>query len=217
MNRILGLMMFFVFMGYSSIAQDNFRQNDFSNFKRPKHNAIKTSPLAMIQGPIIFTSEYRLSIEKAVGKQLSAQMGLSYLGPSNLLSLDEFILAETGQHVNTETNGFRLQATFKYFLSDEVMDGFYIGPHFSYSYAEFTERSNPQTAIRMHYRNAVFMGGWQKPFAKFLVIDFFTAIGGRNNLIEAVERTGTLYDNVVDSEQIRGIKLMLGFNIGVAF
>ncbi|MGQ9621607.1 MAG: hypothetical protein ACUVTX_11615, partial [Bacteroidales bacterium] len=86
---------------------------------------IKTNPLAALGGPfwvivLPVTGEYKAYFETAVSQKTSFQVGASFLGPSVLINLDEISKEEGNELTGIKTGGYRIQGTFKYFISRDL-------------------------------------------------------------------------------------------------
>ncbi|MFN6946465.1 MAG: hypothetical protein ACK4ND_16070, partial [Cytophagaceae bacterium] len=193
------LFSFLLLLSSMAIGQD-YPGTNYKNFEIPKQNIIKTSPLAMIQGPIIFTSEYRLAIERVLSRKISGQMGVSYLGKSNLFSIDAAIRSVSPQatNINVTTMGYRVQAALKYYLLKEAPYGLYFAPHLSYSYAEFFLRSHSHEVVKAHYKNLNFLFGYQFFIKKKIAFDMFAGYGVKENVFEMVDRTNVILQDVIE-------------------
>jgi len=182
-------------------------------------STIKTSPFAILSGPIIFTAEYRLAYEAVLAKNQSFQIGVSYLGKSWYAAL-----MENADSTQTQDKllirGVRAQITYKIFLdNNESPEGLYIGPHFSYSYCEFTTKylRNYNYYLKAVYINYDGIFGYQL-ITNDLTIDAFCGMGYRDNTwLEHYQQTNSILDNE-DLEIYHGhLKLILGINVGIAF
>src|SRR6478609_283611 len=82
----------------------------YSKAQAPKairRNIIKTSPLAMLQGPILGFSEYRLQYERALTPSHAILISMSYLGKG--IFSDSFYsnFSFSNPYATTQYNGYR--------------------------------------------------------------------------------------------------------------
>lgn len=218
-NKKIFLTLILLFISLFSIGQILSTKEDIKGL-RIYNSTIKTSPFAILSGPIILTSEYRFAYETVLADNQSLQLGISYLGKSWYASLME--KGDTALHPNDRLviRGVRAQLTYKIFLSNnEAPEGLYIAPHFSYSYCEFTTKyyKNFNYYIKAIYINYNGIVGYQFIYDK-LVIDAFCGLGYRDNTwLEHYGMTNSILDGE-DLEIYPGhLKLNFGINVGLAF
>jgi len=166
-----------------------------------KHKALtvyKTNPFALLWGSIPLTSEYRIIREDVIASQQSLQIGLSYLSKGPFIKLLEGV-----RKVNNPTgfgnrkivfNGFRFQATYKWYLNDffnkilntdiHAPQGIYLAPHLSYSQAKLTFEPlvSRQIYIDMIHFNTGLIWGFQLASKKGFAIDMYSGMGYRRNV-----------------------------------
>ena len=198
----------------------------------PEHRILaKTNPLATIWGPIPFTAEYRLMGEFVYSRNLSSQLGFSVLSKSPILTIIEDSV-QTDYDLPLVVNGFRVQASGKYYLNELLYklrwgrnmvapEGYYLGPHVSYSTAKFSDRywRNYDVYLRISHFNVNLMAGYQFVLDGGIVLDCYVAGGWKKNWWQEKGLSGQV--TAVDPEELsafyRGnLSLFLGFNIGFA-
>lgn len=190
---------------------------------RSVRSTIKTSPWAMLVGPIILTAEYRLAYETVLSENQSFQLGVSYIGKSFYMRMmEKSDSAYSANNIRFLVTGYRFQFTYKYFFNrmNDSPAGLYIGPHFSYSFAKFTTR---QLNLYDEYIKAVYVNynlitGYQLIIHDKLVIDFFYGLGYRDNAWhEHYNQTNYPLDSGDFLIYKGNLKLILGINAGWAF
>jgi hypothetical protein len=145
---------------------------------------IKTNPLAALGGPIWLiivpiTGEYKLLFEAATTQKQSIQIGASYLGPSLLINLDKLTASDSLEISGINTNGFRGQAMYKFFLSRDLSapEGFYVGPHFSYALATIVNKDNKEDKVKASKMNINGILGYQLITQGGFTFDIYTGLG----------------------------------------
>lgn len=194
---------------------------------------IKTNPLAMIVGPMLFASEYRISIENTTAINQSVQFGISYLGQNSILksTVEQDTSFKSGEKIILQ--GYRLQFSYRFFFKNEAPNGFYIAPNISYSYAKMLLKVNHYVQknpyVRLIYFNYGAIFGYQKIVTENIVVDMFLGGGYKKNTYDQVYFYGSSTSNQIlknktkplDKEGLymfgENLKLYLGFNIGYAF
>lgn len=183
----------------------------------------KTNPFAMLVGPVILTAEYRLSYETVLSENQSLQIGGSLLGKSFYLKMiEENDSAYKANNIRFVVSGYRFQLTYKYFPGDidTAPAGWYIAPHFSYSSAKFTTQ---QLNLYDEYIKAIYVNynliiGYQILISEKLALDMFCGLGYRDNgWHEHYNQTNYPLDASEFMLYNGHLKLILGFNAGVAF
>lgn len=182
---------------------------------------IKTNPLSALGGPFWFTiipltGEYKLLFEAAVSDKSSVQFGAGYIGPSVLLNLDDLTNDNDGSISGINTNGFRVQGMYKFYISRDLKapEGFYIGPHISYAMAQIKNRDNNEksegTKINV---NGVF--GYQLITSGGFSLDIYTGLGfvSRQWKFSGAQ---TDWDEDVFKDRA-SVNVPLGFTFGFAF
>jgi hypothetical protein len=201
------------------LLKAQFHNDSLTNLFPKPHIYLKTNPLCMLQGPIIFTSEFRLSAERMTAKKQSFQITAGYLGKGAYL-----YLFESMQNSNYEfkVNGARFGLEYRIYLFDKnnpKPEGMYIAPAFSYSYAKITDAysSSRNEYIQATFINYTIKGGYQLIRNK-LALDFFYGLGYKDNTwtMNQNQSFSVLPNN--DFELFPGnLKLILGFNVGIVF
>lgn len=181
---------------------------------------IKTNPLSALGGPFWFivlpiTGEYKVLYEIKTTEKTSVQAGISYIGPSLLLNLDE--LTKEGENVSgIKTSGFKLQGMFKYFLSSDLSapEGFYIGPHASYATAKIKSVDNAADYVTGTKTNVNGVIGYQMITSGGFALDIFTGIGFVSRRYTGSGDGGEIFDLGGDKSSVN---VPLGFSFGIAF
>jgi hypothetical protein len=161
----------FLFVGQSARAQED-KEIRFT---------LKTNPLAALGGPLYvlfvpITGEYKVLFEAKTTKKQSIETGLSYLGPSILLNLDQ--LTDKDSISGVHTSGFRVQLTYKFFLtSDAAPKGFYVGPHISYAKARIENRDRPDDEFSAAKLNMDILMGYQVITSGGFTLNMYTGLG----------------------------------------
>ena len=208
MKRIAAIALSLVFVfGQSLKAQD--KEYRFT---------LKTNPLAAMGGPIwvLFvpvTGEYKVMFEARTTKHQSVETGLSYLGPSMFLNLDE--LSERDTISGVKTQGFRAQVMYKFFLTRDQLapEGFYVGPHISYAKARIANKDNPDdefTAAKLNF-NVLF--GYQLITNGGFTLNVYTGLGFKLRDYEY----GDLSSFDFDYGNKASPNVAFGFTFGYAF
>lgn len=114
-----------------------------------------------------------------------------------------------------------MQFSHRIFLSmlDYAPHGSYISPNISYSSARFSTRylNRFDNYIRVSHYNFTLLGGYQTISYNY-VLDMFAGIGYKKNVIEMHQYNQTIPLNMADMPFYKSpIKLVLGFNMGLAF
>jgi hypothetical protein len=143
---------------------------------------IKTNPLAALGGPfwvliVPVTGEYKILFETRTAKKQSIETGISYLGPSVLLNIDELSGNDSVQGVNV--SGFRVQLAYKFFLTRDkpAPEGFYVGPHISYAKASVKDRENSTDKFNATKVNFDVLLGYQLITAGGFTLNIYTGLG----------------------------------------
>ncbi|MBI4647281.1 MAG: hypothetical protein HY738_12010 [Bacteroidia bacterium] len=190
---------------YSSSLFSQYTNENKEIEKKYRGGMIKTNPLAMLCGPIIFTSEFRVVYETPIAPQQAFQIGVSYLGKSPLLGFIERAdsLSQQGA-LRFTVNGFRVQLAYKlYFMEVKAKYRFYIAPFVSGSLVRISRRSlsNINYYLRAKYINYNIIIGYQTPlFTDRLDFDLFTGLGYRD--IEWHEIYGTTVTKIDEKDFI---------------
>ncbi len=182
MKKLLQFSFLFVILillisGWAAFCQESGSEREYKF-------TLKTNPLAALGGPfwvvvIPVTGEYKVYFETAVSGKTSFQLGGSYIGPSVLINLDEITKGEGGEISGVKTNGFRVQGTYKIFVSRDLKapEGFYLGPNFSYAKASVTSRNNSADKVNGSKINVNGIIGYQLITSGGFTLDIFTGLG----------------------------------------
>lgn len=203
---ILLLLLAFVF-GQSAKAQED---KDF-------RFTIKTNPLAALGGPlwvafVPITGEYKILFEARTAKRQSIETGISYLGPSVLINLDE--LSEGDSVSGVKTSGFRVQFMYKFFLTkDQAPEGFYVGPHFSYARATLENKDNPGDKLTASKLNVNVILGYQLITKGGFALNMYTGLGYKMRDYDYAEES----DFGFDTGNSAVPNVAFGFTFGYAF
>ena len=217
--RLIAILIFIVIKNISVFCQ-NDRKDLIKEYNTENQAGIilKTNPFTLITGPIVYTSEYRLTIESVTFKKQSLQVGVSYLGKGPLLRTLE---NDTSAHQDKlKVNGFRFQFSYKFYFSKKTLLGFYLSPTLSYSTVKFKNALQPQVGTFYHviYENFGLLAGYQFLINKKLALDFFFGYGNKYNYWYEVRDFKYTDSDETNRYFIREpIKIYLGFNIGLAF
>lgn len=204
-----------------------------------KHKALtvyKTNPVALLWGAIPFSSEIRIVREDVIAPQQSLQVGISYLTKGPFIRLIEQAMKSNNPsgfgNYDIVFNGFRFQATYKWYLNDffngifssdrHAPQGIYIAPHLSYSQAKLTLKplAARQIYIDMIHFNTGLLWGAQLASRRGLAIDVFSGMGYKRNVW--FEQNGPFNRQQMDLSDFGlllngNFKLYGGFNIGWSF
>jgi hypothetical protein len=181
---------------------------------------VKTNPLSALGGPfwvlvVPVTGEYKVLFEIKTTEKTSFQAGVSYIGPSLLLNLDE--LTSEGEDVSgIKTSGVKLQGMFKYFMSSDLSapEGFYIGPHASYATAKIKSVDNAADFVTGTKINVNGVIGYQMITSGGFALDIFTGIGFVSRKYAASGDGGDIFDLGGNKSSVN---IPLGFSFGLAF
>lgn len=193
---------FFFFCGLC-FGQQN---EDASERLLPPKAILKSNPFAVFQGPMKWSSEYRMTFEHVLRSRKSYVLSASYLGRSvmdNIFNNDIFV---------KKYQGFRGQAMLRFYLSKKYYSprGFYVGPHASFSYLEKRESYN----LYLHkeylsYANVNFIAGYQTIIGKTLTFEIYGGLGVKQNT--RLQRDSS---NGNDNSQNTNIKFSFGSSVG---
>jgi hypothetical protein len=178
----------------------------------------KTNPLAALGGPIYVTivpvtGEYKLLFEARTAEHQSIEAGLSYLGPSLLLNMDE--LSEGDSLEGVRTSGFRVQVAYKFFLTRDTKapEGFYVGPHFSYARATVEARDREGDSFIASKTNLNLIFGYQLISNGGFVLNIYAGLGVK--IRDYQFRDDTIFDFDPGNDVVPNVAL--GFTFGFAF
>lgn len=188
-----------------SFAQDD-KEHDL-----PPHRLLKTNPFAILSGPIPLTAEYRLGFEQVIRSHRSLSIAFSYLNQS---PIDWFTKIRSPQ---STLSGFRGQMMYRWYLSKESYspEGFYLGPHVSYSYLDVSEKqaNTPQKRLEfLNYMSANALAGYQILLGDAISLEIFSGLGVNRRIIHF--RNSSLSDINVDRY---GFQFTFGSNLGIVF
>jgi hypothetical protein len=217
---ILTIILLFACTCYSQVTlkQDSLPKSEL--ICPQKHSRVlKTNPLAMMQGQIFLTGEYKLVYEIATKQHQSLQIGGAYIGKSLIMLLSD---STSGIGMGAlGVNGYRFQAAYKFFITKKFLApvGIYFGPFCSYTSATMTYKQT-QTLTDYYYLkyfNLDAMIGGQIIAGKF-AIDGYFGLGYKYNTYtsQIANANYQLFNKdtffFIDSH----IKILLGLNLGVA-
>jgi hypothetical protein len=211
---VIGLL--FLLTGSVGLAQGGTSTTSAKDYKY----TIKINPLAALGGPfwvivIPVTGEYKVSFEAKVAKQMSFQLGGSYIGPSVLLNLDK-IATDTSKISALHTSGFRVSGMVKYFLSRDLPAprGFYLAPQISYAKAKIADKTNSANYVGAQKLCLNACIGYQLITSGGFCLDIFTGMG-------YVSRKWDYHGDSSGSLDLgnnrTGVNIPLGFSFGYAF
>lgn len=204
-----------------------------------KHKALtvyKSNPGALLWGSLPFSSEIRIVREDVVAPQQSLQVGISYLTKGPFIRLIEQAMKANNPsgmgNYDIVFNGFRFQATYKWYLNDvfnklfssdiHAPQGFYLAPHISYSQAKLTLKplAARQIYIEMIHFNTGLLWGIQLASRRGVAIDVFSGMGYKRNVW--YQQNGPFNRQQMDLSDFGlllngNFKLYGGLNIGWSF
>lgn len=226
------LFSFFSFCQNPALEQKDSDPQDLVNPQSPNW-VVKTNPLRYFWGALPFTSEYRLNVETVRSRYQSTELGISYLGESPILktAVDSFNSQLNGNYgkIDIQVRGARLQLTHKFYIkglnpgltiSSYAPNGYYIAPHASVGYAEFSVNDAPVPFMEMTHMNINLLFGRQMFFWNSIAFDAFIGGGYKKNIW--VERNPNNHNaNMVDPDAMwlygGNFRFVLGFHIGLPF
>lgn len=206
-------------------------QKDSAGAEKKFNNIIKTNPLSTIQGPIFLLGEQRVLYEHKLGTHKSVELGASYLAANSLIEEELFatVAAIAGLVMYTgflpknisfststdkpvldpwSTTGYRLQASYRYYINRNHMRGFYTSLRISDSEAHGWVMFEGKIPFRVNLFNATGNIGCQFINQKGFTVDIYAGLG--------YKRITSHYSN--DPVKTKnGIKFSFGFNAGIAF
>ncbi len=207
LKSIVAALLIIIFSGSALSAQsDDYRFT------------VKTNPLNALAGPfwlivVPLSGEYIALFEAKTFEKQSIQIGLSYVGPSPLLNLDD-IVSTTGD-VDVRTSGFRFQLMNKFFISRDLQApaGFYLAPHFSYASMKIVDRDDRDNNLGATRMNINATLGYQIITAGGFALDIYTGLGF---LQTGFSLSGDLFEED-EFDKASRINVPLGFTFGFAF
>ena len=181
---------------------------------------IKTNPLAALGGPfwitiVPITGEYKILFEAKTARKQSVEAGISYLGPSVLLNLNQ-IVSDSANVSGLKTSGFRAQLAYKFFLTKEsAPEGFYVGPHFSYAKAKLVSKDNPDNYFEVSRLNADILLGYQLITSGGFTLNIYTGLGLKKRDYNFNQDSEPIFDFKTGNEVTPNVPI--GFTFGYAF
>lgn len=182
---------------------------------------LKTNPISALGGPfwifgvIPITGEYRIFFEVATAQMQSAQIGVSYLGPSTL----------TGSLISNDTTGFglsingvRVQAMYKLFIASDnyAPQGFYFAPHISYATVKVASKFDPTDFFQGVKMNYNLLLGYQIISDGGFAFDIYTGMGYKTKSWSySKDATNSLFDDFFGNRSSPNVTI--GINFGYAF
>jgi hypothetical protein len=210
---VLALVLMAPAMGQGNDGKDT-KKKDF-------RFTLKTNPLNALGGPfwvivVPITGEYKLLGEAALSKKVSFQAGVSYIGPSVLLNLNNLKTDTASGFSGIKVSGFKVSGMVKIFLSRDLPapQGFYVGPHFSYASAKLSSKDNTSDYIGATKLCINAVVGYQLITSGGFTLDIFTGMG-------YVKRewsfNGSSQGELDLGSNRTGINIPLGVSFGYAF
>lgn len=232
-------------MAFQAVGQNSVMVNsdgdtiDLSKVYPVKHSwVIKTNPGAVLWGQIPLTAEYRAAVETVTGVNQSAQLDLSYLRKSPIVTaLEDSINSTSNYDLRLLIRGFRIQSQYRFYLNglfDGMLggesfaitapNGFYIAPHFSYAQARITTRNaiRYDTYTNISHLNFNLLSGFQIVWNS-ISMEAFVGLGWKQNRwVESDQGTKRVLSRDELSDRFfplyaSPVKLSGGFNFGIAF
>jgi hypothetical protein len=187
--------------------------------EKPVKALLKTSILAPFTWQVPLTGEYRVLGEMMIGKRQSAQVGASYLTRSVMFALTQKMGANAG-NAKVAGNGYRLQASYKYYLVSQPYrpEGIFVSLHSSLALIRYSFKDFPNDYQTLQHFNINLLIGGQVLIANRLSIELFVGPGYKANSYVTHARPGyeVLDFNQLGASYFKHIKLSAGMNIGVA-
>ncbi len=182
---------------------------------------IKTNPMAALGGPLYvafipITGEYKVMFEARTASKQSIETGLSYLGPSVLINLDEITGGDSSDVSGVHTNGFRAQLGYRFFLTNgKAPEGFYVGPHVSYAKARITNRDNADQYFEATKVNFDVMFGYQLITGGGFTLNFYTGLGVKMREYSFPDASDDTFNFDIGNRVVPAVPF--GFTFGYAF
>jgi hypothetical protein len=217
MRRFLLLLFFAAALLSRAGAQssDTIGFKGFRAHKMPRYvNIVKASPVSYLWGQIPFTGELRLSYERMLTHNQSVTAGFSY----NYLNPFFAVAFALGGKIPfpISMQGARVQAGYRFYPIKklEAPEGFFFGPHVSYSFVKVKDRAIQYTEYFISYFNVNLLAGYQFQIDDHFFVEGYTGIGYRMNRGEFVNYAR----RTTDVQRIGGpVKVSLGINFAYAF
>ena len=218
-NIIILFIFFLKINTFSQILNNKIDTNYFN--KKIINGTLKTNPTAILFGPMLFTNEYRFLYEIAMFRNQSIQIGISYLGKNlYMMALQKELNKNSTNKYKLIIRGYRFQFSYKYYFNDEYPINWYVGAHYSYSFAKITTKAlnKYDDYISAIYTNYSFIAGYQLRAGHRFVFDFFGGFGYRENIYLAKENNNISILTLDNMYLLpNNLKLLLGTNIGIIF
>jgi hypothetical protein len=221
--KIIAFFAFFLLYFITSKAQNG--SFDYGKYETPQayRSTTKFGIASLLWGHVPFTSEYKVLHDFVNSPYTSTQLGLSLFSGGPLLrSLNNNQPPTQGDKYTMF--GYRLQGTQKFYLNKNsyAPEGWYIGPHISYSYCRFSTQNLLQVGyfVQLQQINVCGVVGYQK-ISNRLVTDFYLGLGYKNNTDVVINGgsglSRTSIDFYKDAPFYSGnVRFMLGVNLGFA-
>lgn len=182
---------------------------------------IKTNPLAALGGPLYIafipiTGEYKVLFESRTASKQSIEAGLSYLGPSVLINLDQLTNQDSSDISGLSTHGFRAQLGYRFFLTKgKAPEGFYVGPHVSYAKARISNRDNTNEYFEAAKLNFNLLFGYQLITGGGFTLNFYTGLGVKMRDYTFPDGSDNTFDFDTGNRVVPAVPF--GFTFGYAF
>lgn len=194
---------------------------------------VKSNPLTTIWGTLPFTAQYRLGVERILGREMTTQLDISYLGKSPLLRLvEDSLFQRTGRRYNFRVSGWSIRLWYKWYLTG-LMDegrlprnggdyapwGYYISAYFSHSYAHLRPRSLNNAGpidLRMRHTNVNLVIGQQYLVLDRVSMDVWLGLGWKQNTWHRKDHHNRIHRVPQDEMMFYGgdYRLSTGLSIG---
>ena len=208
---------------------------DSLDYKIRSEFIIKTNPLNFIYGNLPLSAELNATVEYAVNRNISVQLGAAYVTKSPLLLLLGDSATNTNLFEIISYQGYRIQLQGRYYTNllkgvdvldeittDEIPTGLYLGLHASYAYARVGDKNrvNFNEYISAEHRNFNFIMGYQLHFTNQIIIDFGLGLGWKDNTWRLSESNGSM--TLIDTQDFgswynSNVNLFTNLSIGYAF
>jgi len=182
---------------------------------------VKTNPLAALGGPLFvtivpITGEYKVMFEARTASKQSIETGLSYLGPSVLINLDELTSSDSSDVSGVRTNGFRVQLGYRFFMTKgKAPEGFYVGPHVSFAKARITNKDNSGDYFEAAKLNLNLMFGYQLITSGGFTLNFYTGLGVKVREYSFADGSDDTFNFDTGNRVVAAVPF--GFSFGYAF
>lgn len=214
MKKLLSLLMIITALAVVS-PQIQAQESSFS----PKM-VIKTNPLSALGGPFWFiivplTGEYKVLLEAKTLPKQSVTFGISYIGPSLLLNLDD--ITDNGVDISgVNTGGYKVQGMYKFYLNrdSDAIEGLYMAPHVAFATASITSKDNPEDVLTGAKLNVHGLIGYQLISEGGFALDIYTGLGFRTLAWDLQGNSNNIFDIGGDRT---GATVPFGVSFGYAF